>query len=124
MVFSVSSAASREFARQAARKSPVGRDPAAAGRRSWEKRSAALKAQHLAALEAAADRAKGNAAMAELCRNPQFLLERMISGLRAEAIARGEVPPMYYMITPLDRPTTIKNPGRTARRKREAKSQP
>jgi hypothetical protein len=45
----------------------------------------------------------------------------MISGLRAEAIARGEVPPMYYMIVPLDRPTTIKHPGRHARRRREAK---
>jgi hypothetical protein len=69
-------------------------------------------------MEAKADRAKGARAMAELCKNPQFLLERMISGLRAQAIARGEVPPMYYMITPLDRPTMIKQPGRDARQRR------
>jgi hypothetical protein len=62
--------------------------------------------------------------MAELCKNPQFVLERTISGLRAEAIERGEVPPSYYMITPLDRPTMIKHPGRHARRKRAQKAQP
>jgi hypothetical protein len=68
-------------------------------------------------LEAAADRAKGNAVLAELCRNPQFLLEREISRLRAEAIERGEVPPMYYRIEVFDRPTTIKHPGRVRRQR-------
>jgi hypothetical protein len=38
--------------------------------------------------------------MAELCKDPQFLLDRAVSQLRAEAIERGEVPPMYYRIEP------------------------
>jgi hypothetical protein len=61
--------------------------------------------------------------MAELCKNPQFVLERKITQLRAEAIARGEVPPMYYHIEPYDVPVTIKKPDRM-RRKRAEKVKP
>jgi hypothetical protein len=57
----------------------------------------------------------GGQAMAELCADPQFLLEREISRLRAEAIARGEQPPMYYKIVPYNEPTIIKHPGRMRR---------
>jgi hypothetical protein len=70
-------------------------------------------------LEAAADRVKGNAVLAELCTNPQFLLEREVSRLRAEAIERGEVPPLYYRVELCSEPVTIKRPGRMRRKRAE-----
>jgi hypothetical protein len=57
--------------------------------------------------------------MAELCKDPQFLLEREISRLRAEAIIRGEIPPSYYKIVPYPGPTLIRNPGRMRRKRNE-----
>jgi hypothetical protein len=80
------------------------------------------KAKALAALGAAADPVKGGQAMRELCHDPQFLLEREISRLRAQAIARGEAPPMYYRIELFPEPTRIRYPGRMRRyRDRKAK---
>jgi hypothetical protein len=119
MVVDASTPDKREFARQAARKSPVGRDPAACGRRSWERRSAEQKENSFALMRAALDPHQGGRAMAELCKDPQFLLERAISQLRAEALERGEVPPMYYRIEPYEEPVTVKRPGRMRRKRAE-----
>jgi hypothetical protein len=115
MVFRATDAASREFARQAARKSPVGRNPSACGRSSWAKRSDALKAAHLAALKAEADPHKGGAGYAAAAANPQFMLERAIIQQREEAIAKGEVPPLFYWLIPYGAPQFVKQPGRRSR---------
>jgi hypothetical protein len=119
MVFSADSPDKREFARQAARKSPVGRDPSGCGRRSWQRRSEALKAQHLAALEAQADRAKGGRVCGQLLNTPEFLHEYLISRAREAAIRRGEQPPGWFKLIPVGAPEHIKNPGRVARKQRE-----
>jgi hypothetical protein len=118
--FSASTPDKREIARRAGAKSStiIRRDPAAAGRRSWAKRSDALKAQHLAALEAKADRAKGGQVMAELCKNPQFLLERAITRLRSEAAERGEPLPSYYRIVPYEI-ASVRRPGRMRRKRKQ-----
>jgi hypothetical protein len=72
-------------------------------------------------MRAALDPHVGGQAMRELCKDSQFLLEREISRLRAEAIARGEVPPMYYEIKLLGAPR-IRKPGHMRRyRDRKAK---
>jgi hypothetical protein len=97
--------------------------PSVAARRSWELRPEALRAKTLAALLAKADRKKGNAVMAELCRDPQFLLERTISRLRAEAIENGMPPPQYYRVEVYDKPVKVRYPGRS-RRKRRVRAAP
>jgi hypothetical protein len=121
MPFDASTSDKRDFARQAAAKSSslVSRDPAAAGRRSWARRSAEQKAAQFAVMRAALDPHQGGRAMAELCKDPQFLLEREISRLRAEAIERGEIPPLYYRVELCEEPTRIKHPGRMRRKRAE-----
>jgi hypothetical protein len=61
----------------------------------------------------------GGQAMAERCKDPQFLLDRAVSQLRAEAIERGETPPSYYRIEICDQPT-IKRPGRMRRKRKQS----
>jgi hypothetical protein len=77
----------------------------------------------LRTLEAAADRLKGGRALAELYKDPQFVLERTIAALREEARAKGEPLPMYYRIEVYE-PTTIKSPGRKSRWRKRAKVEP
>jgi hypothetical protein len=91
----------------------------AAGKQSWAKRSLERKELTTLAMRAALDPRRGGQVMAELCKDPQFLLEREVTRLRSEAIERGEMPPMYYRIEPYDEPVTIKRPGRMRRKRAE-----
>jgi hypothetical protein len=57
--------------------------------------------------------------VAQLCRDPQFVLERHIAQLRAEAAERGEPLPLFYRIEFYGEPTTIKQSGRMRRKQAE-----
>jgi hypothetical protein len=96
-----------------------------AGKRSWEKRSPELKVKALAALEAKADRAKGGQALVALkASDPDTALWLEISRLRAIAISRGEVPPGFFKVVPLEAPALIKTPGRKERKRVEKMTKP
>jgi hypothetical protein len=74
-------------------------------------------------MRAALDPHVGGRAMAERCKDPQFLLDRAVSKLRAEALERGEPLPAYYRIEICDQPT-IKHPGRMRRQRDRAAAKP
>jgi hypothetical protein len=83
-------------------------------------RSAETRAQHLAALEAKADRAKGGRTLAALIASePDAALWFQIVKARTIAIERGEKPPEFLKLVPVEPPSFIKQLGRSARKKRE-----
>jgi hypothetical protein len=80
------------------------------------------RARSSRALLARFDPHRGGQASAERCRDPQYLLEREITRLRAEASERGEPLPSYYQIIPYDKPMKVRYPGRDCRKRAEKRA--
>jgi hypothetical protein len=123
MVFRATTDSERAFARQAAKKSPVGRTPSECGRASWAKRPAEQKARETTTLLAHADRRKGGLALAALIASePDASLWFRITKMRTQAIKRGEIPPAYMKLVPIEPPASVKQVGRSARKKAEKRA--